>query len=467
MTYASATLITSFTNCLPEVIQQSPTHLQFHPLAVDAIFDLSQFPYALNITVYGNVTGSSSANPEGDGETSKRWIPRLVMRGTSPQEREIIGNEHAGPESRSLISTELEGVDSTPHSHQDMVGSMQRDVERRIFKRDDIVYKTGGNIVDIDETWSNKATTLQSIVNVLTFQLYNGFSRFCSNANVCPMESVDNIRFVVNLVVFFFLMALIYHFQSIVDPRVLPSFMVSTVLRDSYALTSVINTFIIISGDPAATQIGCIRVEVTPILSSAVSDTFRWTPVAILVFVGLATISAATLNPWNGTKDVFRWSSNYGMDDDMLRLVTPGFGDTLQYLQFAVLTGSLTLAYPGFFQPVLSKAAWSILLFNTNLSSQGSIPAVDNLYMVDSKFGLQRMAEYVGIGLAKDIWPITMLYLAGILIVVVFIIQVGFVIRWGFMKVKAIAEEDLRAKNRPFTFGESTSASWIFQFSHC
>jgi len=245
-------------------------------------------------------------------------------------------------------------------------------------------------------------------------------------------------------------------------PKGLPSFMVSTVLRDTYALTSIINTFIIISGDSAATQIGCVKVEVTPALGPAVSNALRWTPVGILIFVGLATISAAIFNPWNGTKDVFRWSSNYGMDDDMLRLVTPGFGDCLQYLQFAVLTGSLTLAYPGFFQPYLSKAAWSVLLFNTNLSSSVSASSlVDNLYIVDSQFGLERMAKYVGIANTKDIWPVTMLYMAGILLAVVLLIQMGFLVRWGFMKVKSIAEEDLRAKNRPFTFGRQNLSRMV------
>lgn len=175
----------------------------------------------------------------------------------------------------------------------------------------------------------------------------------------------------------------------------------------------------------------------------------------ILIFVGLATISAAIFNPWNGTKDIFRWSSNYGMDDDMLRLVTPGFGDCLQYIQFAVLTASLSLAYPGFFQPYLSKVAWSVLLFDTNLSSSTSAKShIDNIYVVDEKFGLERMAKYVGIANTKDIWPVTMLYTAGILITIVFIIQIGFLARWGFMKVKSMTEEDLRAKNRPFTFGK-------------
>ncbi|KAF8455880.1 hypothetical protein BGX38DRAFT_1266766 [Terfezia claveryi] len=436
-THASATLITSFRNCLPEDVQQSPTHLQFHPLAVDAIFDVGIFPYTLNITVYGNVTGRSSENPPG----TKRWLSDLIARSIGEEGWELVSGQYEDDGVRNARRHGIgfmESVEDPVTKHQLFVGGVHRELDHRTHRRSDIQYETGGSILQQDPAWNNdKQTTLQSKVDVLTFQLYNGYVPFCSNNAKCPMKPVTNL--------------------SVNDPsypRSLPSFIVSTELRDTYALTSIINTFIIISGDSAATQIGCVKVEVTPALGPAVSNALRWTPMGILIFVGLATISAAIFNPWNGTKDVFRWSSNYGMDDDMLRLVTPGFGDCLQYLQFAVLTGSLTLAYPGFFQPYLSKVAWSVLLFNTNLSSSMSASSlVDNLYTVDSKFGLERMAKYVGIANTKDIWPVAMLYMAGILLTVVFLIQMGFLVRWGFMKVKSIAEEDLRAKNRPFTFG--------------
>ncbi|KAF8420529.1 hypothetical protein EV426DRAFT_537619 [Tirmania nivea] len=438
--HASATLITSFTNCLPEDVQQSPTHLQFHPLAVDAIFNVGIFPYKLNITVYGNVTGKSSENPSG----TKRWLSALTGRSIGEEGWEPVSgqyDEDGVRNARRHGTGFMESVEDPAGKHEIFVEGVQRELDHRIHKRSDIQYETGGSILRQDPAWQNdKQTTLQSQVDVLTFQLVTGLDAFCNSAN-CPMEPVTNLRFVV-----------IVNDPSY--PRSLPSFMVSTELNDTYALTSIISTFIIVSGDAAATQIGCVKVEVTPALGPAVSNALQWTPVGILIFVGLATISAAIFNPWNGTKDVFRWSSNYGMDDDMLRLVTPGFGDCLQYLQFAVLTGSLTLAYPGFFQPYLSKVAWSVLLFNTNLSSSVSASSlVDNLYIVDSQFGLERMAKYVGIANTKDIWPVTMIYMAGILLTVIFFIQVGFLVRWGFMKVKSIAEEDLRAKNRPFTFG--------------
>ncbi|KAI5787647.1 hypothetical protein DFH27DRAFT_220860 [Peziza echinospora] len=419
-TQTSAALVT-FTNCLPDDVQRSPTHLQFTPLAVNAKFDLKSVPYVLNVTVYGNVTGTSSANPSGKTSTRRRWLedgPGVV------DDSQMAGGRHwrEREEEFSIENFLVYGSNVDEFSH----GGLSR--------RDNIAYNTTGKIVDVDPAWPNFQTTLRSRIDVLTFRLYDKPIAFCAAANSCPMGTTY-----------------MPSGGSLLHPEFLPSFTLSTNLRETYSFTSIISTFQIIAGDEPPTHIGCIRVEVTPPLGNAVSDTVRWTPAAILIFVGLATISAAIFNPWNGTKDIFRWTSNYGMDDDMLRLVTPGFGDCLQYLQFVVLTGSLSLAYPGFFQPVLSNAAWSVLLFNSTTTSEE--PMVDSLYTVDAKYGLERMARYVGIGKQKDIWAVTMAYFSGLLLGMVILIQLGFLIRWGFMKVKSIAEEDLRAKNRPFTLG--------------
>ena len=94
----------------------------------------------------------------------------------------------------------------------------------------------------------------------------------------------------------------------------------------------------------------------------------KFVPLLVLLAVGVGTVVAAMFSPW-GTTDIFLWSTNYGRDPDLIRLVTPGFGDCLQYLQFAVLTAGLTLDYPGFFQPVLSQGSWSVLMFNESFVS--------------------------------------------------------------------------------------------------
>lgn len=189
-TTTSATLITSFTNCLSEDVQQSPTHLQFHPRDVDAIFDLSVYPYTLNITVYGYVTGRSSTDPQGN---AKRGLSGLVVPGRDDGVDSPTG-AYGGYE--TLNARRVSGdVSQVGTENSFTVHEIDGDLHT-VHRRGDIVYETGGSIVQQDDGWNTeKQTTLQSKVNVLTFQLYNGYVPFCSNANACPMEPVKNTRY--------------------------------------------------------------------------------------------------------------------------------------------------------------------------------------------------------------------------------------------------------------------------------
>jgi hypothetical protein len=174
----------------------------------------------------------------------------------------------------------------------------------------------------------------------------------------------------------------------------------------------------------------------------------------IVILVGIATIAAAIYSPW-GSMDLFRWTSNYGRDEDLLRLVTPGFGDCLQYIQYIVLTGSLTLDYPGYYQPVVSQASWSTLMFNASLVSHGDglDPVKDGIYSVRARYGLDAMSQYVGMTEIRDIWPEMVVWLLCIVGGVVLVIQLGFAFRWVHRTLGNVPEEDLQAKNFPFTVG--------------
>jgi len=192
-THASAALITSFTNCLPEDVQQSPIHLQFHPLAVDAIFNLGGFPYQLNITVYGNVTGRSSDDPPGTKSD-------LTARSSTGGEEgwELVGGQYDDDGVRTARRRGIgfvESVEVPATKHQMLVGGVHRGLGHRIHKRRDIQYETMGKIIRVDSTW-NKQTTLYSKVDVLTFQLLGAPAAFCSPDAVCPM-SATSLRFVV------------------------------------------------------------------------------------------------------------------------------------------------------------------------------------------------------------------------------------------------------------------------------
>jgi hypothetical protein len=180
----------------------------------------------------------------------------------------------------------------------------------------------------------------------------------------------------------------------------------------------------------------------------------KYIPVVILFFVGFATAFAGISSPW-GTTDIFRWTTNYGRDEDLLRLVTPGFGDCLQYIQFVALTGGLTLNYPGFYQPIVSKVSWSALMFNQSFVSggNGTMSLVDGIYVTNGTYGLDQLRQLVGMSEVDDVWAGMAVWLLVILGASMVFIQIGFFVRWAYRHINKTQEEDLRAKNMPFSVG--------------
>lgn len=236
-------------------------------------------------------------------------------------------------------------------------------------------------------------------------------------------------------------------------PYDLPSINTSNNMFSSYAFASLDATFLVLWGDADATNIGCVSAVVTPDLGG-LQWLLKVLPLVILLFMGVAVIFSATMSPW-GSADIFHWTSNYGRDVDLLRLVTPGFGDCLQYIQFIALTGGLTLDYPGFYKPIVSQMAWSTLMFNesfvANADSWQSV--VDGIYITDAKYGLQELGQLVGMAETEDIWAGMMVWLCVCIASVTVLIQSGFFVQWLFRKIRNTAEEDLRSKNIPFSVG--------------
>lgn len=244
----------------------------------------------------------------------------------------------------------------------------------------------------------------------------------------------------------------------------MPSFNLSHDFYSSYAFTSFSTTFIIIWGDAKATNIGCVSATITPDLGN-LAWLITFLPLTVLILSGAAVLYAAIYSPWGNT-DIFHWSSNYGRDLELIRLVTPGFADCLHYIQFAVLTGSLTLNYPGFFQPILSKAAWATLMFNQSFVT-GAEPwnrVVDGMILTRSEYGLGRLAQLSGMRDPQDIWAGMMVWLLGTIGAVLFAIQAAFFSRWIYRRLTNTTKEDLRAKNFPFSVGNVVriAFNWLF-----
>ncbi|KEY65656.1 hypothetical protein S7711_08730 [Stachybotrys chartarum IBT 7711] len=282
-----------------------------------------------------------------------------------------------------------------------------------------------------------RATTLFRRVNVLTYQPWDEAVDFCVDGLVnasCPLAPVFNI-------------------SDSDSPQGLPSFNLTHDFDSSYAFTSFSPELSIIYGDQAATTIGCISATITPDLGG-LAWLLRFMPLLVLLFTATSVTMSGILSPW-GTTDIFHWTSNFGRDADLLRLVTPGFGDCLQYIQFIVLSGGLSLNYPGFYQPIVSQAGWSALMFNASMVSQGDPfqSVVDGIYVVEGRYGLQRLSQLIGMSSVVDIWAGMMVWLCVIIASVFVLIQIGFVLQWLYRMVMNTTEEDLRAKNIPFSVG--------------
>lgn len=297
---------------------------------------------------------------------------------------------------------------------------------------------TNGKIVDNPfPTTANFLTTLHSKINVVTYEPYAADFDFCKDAltnGSCPLGPVFNRTEITSL-------------------AALPSITMTKDFYSSYAFTSFSPTFSIIYGDAVKTTVGCVSATVTPDLGK-LTWMLKFLPLMVLLSVGFATVFASIYSPW-GTTDIFHWSSNFGRHNDLLRLVTPGFGDCLQYIQFVALTGGLTLHYPGFFQPIVSQASWSALMFNESFVSNepGWQSLRDGIYFTNGSYGLQDLGQLVGMGNVEDIWAGMMVWLLGIIGAAAVITQLGFAMQWVYRFVKNVPEEDLRNKNLPFTVG--------------
>ena len=240
------------------------------------------------------------------------------------------------------------------------------------------------------------------------------------------------------------------------SPEQLPAFSIANDMYSTYAFTEFNAVLQVFSGDAAASPLACISATITPSLGQTVNNLLTYLPVLILVLVGIATASAAILSPW-GTVDVFRWTSNYGRDADQLRLITPGFGDCLQYIQFIILSGALSLNYPGYYQPAVSRISWSALMFNQSFVSHGpGMQSVgDGIYVANSTYGLDQIRQLVGMSQVDDLWAGSIGWLLVIIAALVTLIQAGFIGRLIYRFLSNTQEEDLRAKNLPFTIGNA------------
>ncbi|KAL2132600.1 hypothetical protein VTI74DRAFT_3590 [Chaetomium olivicolor] len=181
--------------------------------------------------------------------------------------------------------------------------------------------------------------------------------------------------------------------------------------------------------DSMGASSACIYSEITPQLRNDVSTAVRYGPIAVflLVFVSglLATVLAPTL-PARGRPSAEAARNGSHHHESIL----PGVADCLLHLQFIFFLGSLTLRYPGFYQPVTSLFHWSALFSPTGPFGQDRrYNAVnDGIYEINGtltgSYGLELMSQITGSPMTMDVWWNMVVIVATITAVVAVLILV-------------------------------------------
>lgn len=171
-------------------------------------------------------------------------------------------------------------------------------------------------------------------------------------------------------------------------------------------------------------DLGCLKADITPSIPSIASGALVLAPCVVLLFVLLVGII-------RGINDKRQSLSN---NTESSELSLPGVSDCLGYLQWAFLTGGLSLHYPGFFQPAVSKLNL-FSLFTTGPLTHGRVyPSVrDGIYSINGTYGgttgLEHMHQIVGAPSTMDTWVNMMIAILIISFAVAFALEIATLLR--------------------------------------
>lgn len=274
---------------------------------------------------------------------------------------------------------------------------------------------------DMNST-SERYSTVRTQLDALQFELASDYHKLCEVASSCPFGPGKT------------------------------EFTITYNLSKAYQGIVLNSKTHLISPTSGGNVFGCVQVEVLPILDGYAWYTIVITIFAVAMFVGFTFLLAAYFNPWTGTKNVYVWSSNFGHDSSVIRLITPGFFDFIKYMQFAVFMASLSLSYPAFYQPIATMFSWSCLLFPSRILAQNQGDLHDGLYTSHSPLGLEALTQINQVAHNDDIWSgymILLLILTGGVVVFCELVTLGV---WLFRKFRNDIT-DFRSRNISFLIG--------------
>ncbi|KAH8898413.1 hypothetical protein GQ53DRAFT_742467 [Thozetella sp. PMI_491] len=161
----------------------------------------------------------------------------------------------------------------------------------------------------------------------------------------------------------------------------------------------------------------CFRADITPELPAIAQAIIRYGALCIFLFLCVVGILRTLLEKRTLTDEA-------GVDHILPRPILPGVGDCLLYLQFAFLTGSLSVQYPGFYQPAVALINWSALFTGSFVTHKYAYTSGrDGIYELNSTHdglsGMSTMIEVLGTSSTVDLW-INMLVIIAIIAILTF-----------------------------------------------
>ncbi|KAI1847068.1 hypothetical protein JX266_006943 [Neoarthrinium moseri] len=202
-----------------------------------------------------------------------------------------------------------------------------------------------------------------------------------------------------------------------------------------------------------ATEVACVSAFVTPEIPRSLTDALRYGPIALLVAVLAMNYCQQHFyirNGLGGVREAWLMDTN--------RPLVDGVGDLLQHLQFAFLTGCLSLEYPGFFQPVVSSLNWYSIFSSSNAFLGGFTytGVSDGIFVTNGTYGgtsgMEHMIQILGAPMAMEVW-INMTIITLLLIAVAAALFLfhrlyqrlrGIAGKWEFGAVQQLIQESLR-----------------------
>ncbi|KAF2163537.1 hypothetical protein M409DRAFT_26148 [Zasmidium cellare ATCC 36951] len=146
-------------------------------------------------------------------------------------------------------------------------------------------------------------------------------------------------------------------------------------------------------------QVSCLMANIIPAPRATTRLQLRWIPFGVCAFVLLVS-AFRTMAQVQPTLD---------RPSQLAPEILPGASECLLYFQFAFLSGTLTLSYPGFSQPILSHLNM-FSLFNPGPLAHGHAYSSieDGIYTMNGTYGgtlgFELMHQIVGVPHTADTW---------------------------------------------------------------